>query len=65
MIIMAVHSPLGGPHLRNEPTTENYGVSTQNLEFINMDVSGGYGQISRQVWARVRMFWVSLNLHAA
>ncbi len=25
-------------------------VSTQNLEFINMDVSGGYDQISRQVW---------------
>ncbi len=24
-------------------------VSTQNLEFINMDVSGGYDQISRQV----------------
>ncbi len=39
-------------------------VSTQNLEFINMDVSGGYEQISRQVWARVR-FWVSLNLRAA
>ncbi len=32
-------------------------VSTQNLEFINMDVSGGYDQISRQVWARVRKFW--------
>ncbi len=31
-------------------------VSTQNLEFINMDVSGGYDQISRQVWARVRKF---------
>ncbi len=31
-------------------------VSTQNLEFINMDVSGGYDQISRQVWARVRTF---------
>ncbi len=29
-------------------------VSTKNLEFINMDVSGGYDQISRQVWARVR-----------
>ncbi len=28
----------------------------QNLEFINMDVSGGYDQISRQVWARVRKF---------
>ncbi len=24
-------------------------VSMQNLEFINMDVSGGYDQISRQV----------------
>ncbi len=24
-------------------------VSTQNLEFINMDVSGGYDQISRQL----------------
>ncbi len=24
-------------------------VSTQNLEFINMDASGGYDQISRQV----------------
>ncbi len=31
-------------------------VSTQNLEFINMDVSGGYDQISRQVWAHVRKF---------
>ncbi len=31
-------------------------VSTQNLEFINMDVSGGYDQISRQVWDRVRKF---------
>ncbi len=31
-------------------------VSTQNLEFINMDVSGGYDQISRQVWARERKF---------
>ncbi len=31
-------------------------VSTQNLEFINMDVSGGYDQISRQVWVRVRKF---------
>ncbi len=31
-------------------------VSTQNLEFINMDVSGGYDQISPQVWARVRKF---------
>ncbi len=31
-------------------------VSTQNLEFINMDVSGGYDQISRQVWACVRKF---------
>ncbi len=40
-----------GPHLRNERTTENwaYGRSTQNLEFINMDASGGYDQISRQV----------------
>ncbi len=34
-------------------------VSTQNLEFINMDVSGGYDQISRQVWARVRKFFES------
>ncbi len=24
-------------------------VSTQNLEFINMDVGGGFDQISRQV----------------
>ncbi len=24
-------------------------VSAQNLEFINMDMSGGYDQISRQV----------------
>ncbi len=31
-------------------------VSTQNLEFIDMDVSGGYDQISRKVWARVRKF---------
>ncbi len=31
-------------------------ISTQNLEFINMDVFGGYDQISRQVWARVRKF---------
>ncbi len=31
-------------------------VSTQNLEFINMDVSGGYDQISRLIWARVRKF---------
>ncbi len=31
-------------------------VSTQKLEFINMDVSGGSDQISRQVWARVRKF---------
>ncbi len=41
-------------------------VSTQNLEFINMDVSGGYDQISRQVWAScTQVFWVSLNLRAA
>ncbi len=25
-------------------------VSTQNLEFINLDISGDYDQISRQVW---------------
>ncbi len=31
-------------------------VCTRNLEFINMDVSGGYDQISRQAWARVRTF---------
>ncbi len=31
-------------------------ISIQNLEFINMDVSGGYDQISRQVWARERKF---------
>ncbi len=31
-------------------------VSMQNLEFINMDVSGGWDQISRQVWACVRKF---------
>ncbi len=31
-------------------------VSTQNLEFINMDMSGGYDQISRLIWARVRKF---------
>ncbi len=29
-------------------------VSTQNLELINMDVSGGYDRISRLVSARVR-----------
>ncbi len=40
-------------------------ISTQNLELINMDVIGGYDQISHQVWARVRKFWVSLNLRAA
>ncbi len=40
-----------GPHLRSEHTNENwaYGRSKQNLEFINMDVSGDYDQISRQV----------------
>ncbi len=32
-------------------------VSTQNLEFFNMDVSGGYDQISRLVSARVRKFF--------
>ncbi len=31
-------------------------ISKQSLEFINMDVSGDYDQISRQVWARVRKF---------
>ncbi len=34
-------------------------ISTQNfffVEFINMDVSGGWDQISRQVWACVRKF---------
>ncbi len=31
-------------------------VSMQNLEFINIDVSGGYDQISRQVWAQVCKF---------
>ncbi len=31
-------------------------VSTQNVELIDMDVSGGYDQISRQVWARLRKF---------
>ncbi len=31
-------------------------VSMQNLEFINMDVSGGYDQISCQVSAHVRRF---------
>ncbi len=40
-----------------QPKIEHTVVSTQNLEFINMDVSGGYDQISRQVWARVRKFW--------
>ncbi len=38
-----------GPHLRNERTTEKWAytlISTQNLEFINMDLSGGYDQIS-------------------
>ncbi len=40
-------------------------VSTQNLEFINMDVSGGYDQISRLVSARVRKFLSYLNLRAA
>ncbi len=38
-----------GSHLRNERTN----VLT---EFINMDVSVGYDQISRQVWARVCKF---------
>ncbi len=48
-----------GPHLRNEHTTENWAYGhfyTQNLELINMDVSGGYDQISRQVWACVCKF---------
>ncbi len=40
-----------------QPKIEHKVFSTQNLEFINMDVSGGYDQISRQVWARVRKFW--------
>lgn len=31
-------------------------VSTQNLEFINIDVNGGYDQISRQVSAHVCEF---------
>ncbi len=31
-------------------------VSMQNLEFINIDVNGGYDQISRQFWARVCKF---------
>ncbi len=31
-----------GPHLRNKLGSTV--VSTQNLEFINMDVSGGYDQ---------------------
>ncbi len=35
-------------------------VSTQNLEFIQ--VSGGYDQISRQVWARVHKFLSQLEL---
>ncbi len=34
-------------------------VSTQNLEFINMDVSSGYDQISRLVSARVRKFFLT------
>ncbi len=31
-------------------------ASMQNLEFINMDVTGGYDQISRLVSVRVRKF---------
>ncbi len=31
-------------------------VSLQNVQFINMDMSGGYDQISRQVWAPEHMF---------
>ncbi len=31
-------------------------ISTQNLEFINMDVSGGCDQISHQVSAHVHNF---------
>ncbi len=40
-----------GPHLRNQCTT-------QNLELINMDVSSGYTQISCQVSADVRNFFL-------
>ncbi len=40
-------------------------VLTQNFELINMDVSGGYDQIWRQVSARIRKFLSKLKLCAA
>lgn len=38
-----------GPHLWNKRTI-------RNLEFINIDVSGGYDQILRQVSTRIFVF---------
>ncbi len=43
MIIMAVHSPLGGPHLRNKPTTENY---------VRFYTKLGIYQYGRERWLR-------------
>ena len=37
-------------------------ISTQSSAFINLDVSGGYDQISRQVSARVRKFSSRVDL---
>lgn len=54
-----------GPHLQMviQQKTKRMFVSMQNLEFINMDMSGGYDQISYLVSAYVRKFLSYLGPH--